>query len=118
VSGHGAFVDGKPAHTGKVGAEVTVADGQKAAEAVMLNLLGTLKAELGDLSRISRFVKLLVFVNSTPEFAEHHLVANGATDLLVKAFGDVGRPTRSAVGMASLPFNFSVELEAMIELRD
>ncbi len=118
VSGHGAFVDGKPAHTGKVGAEVTVADGQKAAEAVMLNLLGTLKAELGDLSRISRFVKLLVFVNSTPEFAEHHLVANGATDLLVKAFGDVGRPTRSAVGMASLPFNFSVELEAMVELRD
>ncbi len=118
VSGHGAFVDGKPAHTGKVGAEVTVADGQKAAEAVMLNLLGTLKAELGDLSRISRFVKLLVFVNSTPEFAEHHLVANGATDLLVKVFGDVGRPTRSAVGMASLPFNFAVELEAMVELRD
>ena len=58
----------------------------------MLNLLGTLKAGLGELSRVSRFVKLLVFVNSTPGFAEHHLVANGATDLLVKAFGDLGRP--------------------------
>jgi enamine deaminase RidA (YjgF/YER057c/UK114 family) len=59
-----------------------------------------------------------VFVNSTPGFAEHHLVANGATDLLVKVFGDLGRPTRTAVGAASLPFNFAVELEAIVELRD
>lgn len=118
VSGHGPFVDGKPAHMGKLGADVTVENGQKAAAAVMLNLLGTLKAELGELSRISRFVKLLVFVNATPDFAQHHLVANGATDLLVKAFGEPGRPTRSAVGTASLPFNFAVELEAVVELRD
>ncbi|TME83873.1 MAG: RidA family protein [Chloroflexi bacterium] len=118
VSGHGPFVDGQPAYMGKLGAEVTVENGQKAAATVMLNLLGTLKAELGELSRVSRFVKLLVFVNATPDFAEHHLVANGATDLLVKAFGDFGRPTRSAVGTASLPFNFAVELEAIVELRD
>ena len=118
VSAHGPFVDGQPAHMGKLGADLTVENGQKAAATVMLNLLGTLKAELGELSRVSRFVKLLVFVNSTPGFSEHHLVANGATDLLVKAFGDLGRPTRSAVGTSSLPFNFAVELEAIVELRD
>jgi enamine deaminase RidA (YjgF/YER057c/UK114 family) len=118
VSGHGPFVDGKPAHTGKVGAEITIEGGRDAAETVMLNILGTLKAELGQLARISRFLKLLVFVNATPEFAEHHLVADGATDLLVKAFGDIGRPARSAVGMSSLPFNFAVEIEAVVEVRD
>ncbi|HVR89256.1 MAG TPA: RidA family protein [Candidatus Limnocylindria bacterium] len=117
VAGHGPFVDGKPAHTGKLGAEVTVEAGQKAAEVVIMNILGTLKAELGELSRISRFVKLLVFVNATPDFSEQHLVANGATDLLVKVFGDIGRPARSAVGMGSLPFNFSVEIEAVVEVR-
>jgi enamine deaminase RidA (YjgF/YER057c/UK114 family) len=103
---------------GKLGADMTVENGQKAAATVMLNLLGTLKAELGELFRVSRFVKLLVFVNSTPGFAEHQLVANGATDLLVKVFGDLGRPTRTAVGAGSLPFNFAVELEAIVELRD
>jgi len=82
----------------------------------MLNILGTLRSELGELSRIERFVKLLVFVNATAEFTEHHLVANGATDLLVKVFGDRGRPARSAVGMASLPFDFAVEIEAVVEV--
>ena len=84
----------------------------------MMNILGTLKAELTELSRIARFVKLLVFVNASPDFAEHHVVADGATDLLVKAFGDAGRPTRSAIGVASLPLNFSVEIEAVVEVRD
>ena len=118
VSGHGAFADGKPIHTGKLGSDVTVEGGQRAAEAVVLNILGTLKTELGELSRISRFVKLLVLVNATPDFAEHHLVANGATDLLVRVFGDIGRPARSAIGMGSLPFNFAVEIEAVVEVRD
>ena len=116
VSGHGAFEDGKAVHTGKLGAGVNVEDGRKAAEAVMLNLLGTVKSELGSLSRVARFVKLVVFVNATPDFAEHHLVANGATDLLVTAFGDIGRPARSAVGVASLPFELSVEIEAVLEV--
>lgn len=116
VAGHGPFVDGRPAHTGKLGADLDVLSGHKAAEAVMLNILGTLRSELGELSRIERFVKLLVFVNATAEFTEHHLVANGATDLLVKVFGDRGRPARSAVGMASLPFNFAVEIEAVVQV--
>lgn len=118
VSGHGDFADGKPAHTGKVGASVSVHEGQRAAEAVMLNLLGTVKAELKDLSRVARFLKLVVFVNAASDFTEHHLVANGATDLLVEAFGEAGLPTRSAVGVASLPLDFSVEIEAVVEVRD
>ena len=118
VSGHGPFVGGAPAITGKLGTEVTVETGREAARLVMLNLLGTLQSELGDLSRIARFVKLLVMVNSAPDFVQQHLVADGATDLLVKVFGDIGRPARSAVGMASLPLNFSVEIEAVVEVRD
>lgn len=118
VSGHGPFVGGKPAHMGKLGAGVTLEQGQRAAETVMLNLIGTLKEELGELSRISRFVKVLVLVNAAADFAEHHLVANGATDLLILAFGDVGRTTRSAVGVSSLPFDFAVEAEAVVELAD
>ena len=84
----------------------------------MLNLLGTLKTELKDLSRVARFLKLVVFVNAASDFTEHHLVANGATDLLVKVFGEAGAPTRSAVGVASLHFDFSVEIEAIVEVRD
>lgn len=118
VSGHGPFVQGKPAYTGKLGIDLTVEEGRKAAETTLMNILGTLKTDLGELSRISRFVKLLVLVNAAPDFAQHHLVADGATDLLVKVFGEPGRPARSAVGMASLPFNISVEIEAVVEVRD
>ena len=83
----------------------------------MLNLLATVKAEVGDLSHVSRFVKVMVFVNSAPDFAEQHLVANGATDLLVRAFGDrIGRPARSAVGVSALPLGFAVEIEAIVEV--
>ncbi len=63
-------------------------------------------------------MKLLVLVNATPDYAEHHLVANGATDLLVRVFGDRGRPARSAVGVASLPFNIAVEIEAIVEVAE
>ena len=118
VSGHGPFVDGKPEHIGKLGAAITVELGREAAQVAMMNILGTLKAELGELSRISRFVKLLVLVNSMPDFAQQHLVADGATDLLVRVFGDIGRPARSAVGVASLPFDFSVEIEAIVDVSD
>ena len=118
VSGHGPFVDGKAAHTGKVGADLTLQEGQAAAQAVILNILGTLRAELGELSRIVRFVKLLVMVNAIPEYDQHHLVANGATDLLVRIFSDIGRPARSAIGVGSLPMNFAVEIEAIVEVRD
>jgi enamine deaminase RidA (YjgF/YER057c/UK114 family) len=116
VAGHGPFVDGRPAHTGKLGADLGMDAGRAAAETVMLNVLGTLRSELGELSRIERFVKLVVFVNATAEFTEHHLVADGATDLLVRLFGDRGRPARSAIGVTSLPYGFAVEVEAVVEV--
>jgi enamine deaminase RidA (YjgF/YER057c/UK114 family) len=116
VAGHGPFVGGKIAHPGKLGADLTVEAGRREAEVTMLNILGSLKAELGELSRIARFVRLLVFVNATPDFTEHHLVAYGATDLLVKLFGDIGRPALAEVGVASLPFDGAVEIEAVVEV--
>lgn len=116
VSGQGPFVGGEIVHPGKLGAELTVDVGRKEAEVTILNILGMLKAELGELSRISRFVRVLVFVNSTPDFTEHHLVAEGATDLLVKVFGDIGRAALAEVGVASLPFNGAVEIETVAEV--
>ena len=118
VSGHGPFVDGKPAHVGKLGSQLTVEEGRKAAEQVTINILATLKAELGELSKVKRIVKLLVMINATPEFTEHPKVADGSTDLLVKLYGDAGRPARSAVGMQSLPFNIAVEIECIFEVQN
>ena len=103
-------------HTGRLGEDLAVEDGRLAAQAVMLNLLATVRAELGSLSAVVRFLKVEVFVSSTPDFTAQHLVADGATDLLVRAFGDeVGRPARSAVGVAALPLGFAVEIEAVVE---
>ena len=116
VSGHGAFEDGHPVYTGRLGTTMTTEQGARAAEAVMLNLLATVRAELGDLSRVAKVVKVVVFVNSEPDFTEQHLVANGATDLLARAFGAAGRCARSAVGVASLPLGFAVEIEAVVKI--
>jgi len=116
VSGHGPRKDGQMFYTGKVGDEVDVETGRKAAELVMLNCLGSLKQEIGDLDRVVRVVKLLGMVNCTPDFDEQPKVINGASDLLVAAFGDAGRHARSAVGMSSLPFNISVEIEMIVEV--
>ena len=119
VSGHGAFDGGRPIHTGRLGEELSTAEGAAAAEAVMMNLLATVKAEVGDLSRVARFVKVVVFVNSAPHYTEQHVVADGATDLLVRTFGDrIGRPARSAVGVAGLPLGLAVEIEAIVEAAD
>ena len=79
-------------------------------------LLSTLKAELGDLRKVRRIVKVLGMVNATPEFTEHPRVINGCSDLLVQVFGDRGRHARSAAGMASLPFNVTVEIEMVVEI--
>jgi enamine deaminase RidA (YjgF/YER057c/UK114 family) len=95
-----------------------VADGQQAAQLVALNLLATLKADLGELDRVERVVKLLVMVNSAPDFAEQPLVANGASDLLVSVFGEErGKHARSAVGMGALPFGIPVEIEGIFAVR-
>ena len=116
LAGHGAFEDGRPVHTGRLGETMTTEQGARAAEAVMLNLLATARADLGDLSRVARVVKVVVFVNSTPDFTEQHLVANGATDLLARVFGPAGRPARSAIGVSALPLGFAVEIEAVVEI--
>jgi enamine deaminase RidA (YjgF/YER057c/UK114 family) len=114
VSGHGPYRGGEYAYRGKLGAELDVAAGQEAARLTMVNLLASLKAEVGELDRVRRVVKLLVLVNSAPDFQEQHLVANGGSDLLVEVFGpERGRHARSAVGMAALPFGISVEIEGI-----
>ena len=87
VSGHGALSAGAPIHTGRLGESLTTEQGRHAARAVMLNVLATIQEELGDLGRVARVVKVVVFVNSTPDFVEQHLVANGGTDLLVEVLG-------------------------------
>lgn len=118
VSGHGAFADGEPIHRGKLGADLTTAEGKEAARAVMLSLLSTVRDHLGGLDRVARVLKAVIFVNSTPGFTEHHLVANGATEVLALAFGTERLPARSAIGVSSLPLGFAVEIEATVQIAD
>jgi enamine deaminase RidA (YjgF/YER057c/UK114 family) len=116
VSGHGPSRNGQMVFTGKVGADRTVEEGYQAAQLVMLNCLASLKQEIGDLDRIERIVKLLGMVNCTPDFGQQPQVINGASDLLVKLYGERGRHARSAVGMQSLPGGISVEIEMIVQL--
>ena len=116
VSGHIAKKEGKP-WTGKLGAALTTVHGKEAARGVAIDLLATLHAA-GDLDKITRIVKLLVLVNSTPDFTEQHLVANGASELLGQVFGDCGLHARSAFGIAQIPFGSCVEIELIAELSD
>ncbi len=102
--------------TGRVGADLDVAAGQEAARLTALNLLATLRAELGSLDAVTRVVKVLGMVNCPPDFGEHPSVINGCSDLLVSVFGDNGRHARSAVGMGSLPFDMAVEIELVVEV--
>ena len=115
VSGHIARRDGEP-WVGQLGAGLTTADGQAAARAIAIELLGTLHAAVGSLDRIARIVKLMVLVNSTPTFTEQHLVANGASELLVQVFGDRGPHARSAFGVAQIPRGACVEIELIAEV--
>ena len=103
---------------GKLGSEYTIEEGYTAARDTMLNLLAVLREELGDLSRVRRVVKVLGMVNSAPDFTDQPKVINGASDLLVEIFGELGRHARSAVGMASLPGGIPVEIEMIVELAD
>lgn len=103
---------------GKLGRELTTEEGYRAAQQSMLNLLAVVKNELGELSKVKKFVKLLVMINSTEEFTEHPVVANGASDLLGKLFGEKGKHGRSAVGMAQLPNNTAIEIEMILEVED
>lgn len=108
--------DGKLAAAGLLGRDLDTAAGREAARLCAVNVLAQAKAALGDLDLVRRLVKITVFVASTPDFTEQHLVANGASDLFVAALGDAGRHARSAVGTASLPLNAPVEVEAIFEV--
>ncbi len=117
LSGHIAKKDGKP-WIGQLGLTMTLAEGQAAAHAVAIDLLGTLAAACsGDLGRVARIVKVMSLVNSTPTFTEQHLVTNGCSMLLAEVFGrDIGAHARSAFGVTQLPFGASVEIEMIAEL--
>ncbi|MGK9203783.1 MULTISPECIES: RidA family protein [Sinorhizobium] len=116
ISGQLPMENGRVAVTGHVGKDVDVAGAQRAAELCAINILAQAKAALGDLGRIRRLVKINGFVASTPDFVEQHLVINGASNLLANALGEAGKHARAAVGMASLPFNAAVEIDAVIEI--
>lgn len=104
-------------YVGIVGQDLSVEDGKAAARICAINLIAQVKAACdGDLDRVTRCIKLAVFVNAVPGFAKHPEVANGASDLMVEVFGDAGKHTRAAVGAGSLPRNVAVEVEAVFEI--
>ena len=117
LSGHIAKnPDGTP-NTGQLGKNVTTEQGQAAARSVAIDLLGTLQeAAGGDLNRVKRIVKLLSLVNSSPDYTDHHLVTNGASELLGEVFGDAGKHARAAFGVAQIPRGACVEIELIAEL--
>jgi len=117
VSGHIAKNNGKP-WEGQLGADLTIEEGKEAARGVAIDLIGTLNAAVGDLNLIRRIVKMQVLVNSTPTFTDQHLVANGASELLVEVFGDCGAHARAAFGVAQVPFGSCVEIDLIAEVDD
>ena len=117
LSGHIAKKDGK-VWVGQLGRTMDTSEGQAAARAVAVDLLGTLHAAVGDLNRVTRIVKLMSLVNSTGEFTEQHLVTNGASELIGQVFGSKGAHARSAFGVAQIPFGACVEIEMVVELSE
>jgi len=116
LSGHIAKQDGKP-WVGQLGLTLTTADGQAAARAIAIDLMGTLHAAVGDLNKVTRIVKLMSLVNSTGSFTEQHLVTNGASELFGQVFGPaVGAHARSAFGVAQIPMGACVEIELIAEV--
>ena len=117
VSGQITLKDGQIQYQGKLGADVSLEDGQAAARLCAINVIAQLKAACdGDLDRVQRIVKLGGFVNSTPEFADQPKVINGASDLMVEVFGDKGRHARAAVSAGALPMQVAVEVDCVAEI--
>lgn len=117
ISGQIGLVDGKPQFLGRLGADFDVEQGYRAARLCGLNLITQLKEACGgDLDRVRRVIRLGGFVNCTPEFTDHPKVINGASDLMVDVFGDIGRHARAAVGVPSLPLGVAVEVEGVFEI--
>lgn len=116
LSGHIAKRDGKP-WVGQFGRDIDTATGEQAARAVAIDLLGTLHAAVGDLDKVTRIVKVMSLVNSTPDYTEQHLVTNGCSELLGEVFGARGAHARSAFGVAQIPLGACVEIELIAEVQ-
>jgi len=116
TAGQGAKKDGVLAYKGKLGKDLTVEEGYEAAKLSILNCLAIIKEHTGTLDRVKKVVKLLAFVQSAPGFNEQPFVINGASDLLIKLFGEKGKHARAAIGTNELPFNTPVEIEMIVEV--
>ena len=115
LSGHIARKEGKP-WVGQLGKTMQTAEAQQAARAIAIDLMGTLHAATGDLDKVTRIVKVMSLVNSSPDFTEQHLVTNGASELFGQVFGDKGAHARSAFGVAQIPLGACVEIELIAEV--
>lgn len=126
LRGNRALISGHPRHNkagaidgpyGQVGTDLTLEEAQMASQGIALSVLANLKAEIGELSRVMGWVRVFGMVNSSPGFADQHLVINGFSDTILDVFGpDVGRHARSAIGVAGLPMNFAIEIEGEVIL--
>lgn len=118
TSGQLPFIDGALPATGKVGGAISAERGAELAGTCALNALAAVQGVIGDLDKVVRVVKVVGFVNSTPDFTAHPAVVNGASNMLLALFGDAGVHARSAVGVAALPMDSPVEVELIVEVRD
>lgn len=118
LAGVGSRTTGGARISGKLGEDLTLEQGYEAARCCALNLLSRIKAELGDLDRVGRIIKVVGFINSDPSFGGQAQVLDGASDLFVQLYGDAGRHARSAPGMSALPGNIAVIVECVVEIRE
>lgn len=118
MAGHGPSKADGTSIKGKLGADMTVEEGYEAARVAAISVLSSLKAEIGDLNKVVRIVKVKGMVNCTGDFLDQPKVINGCSDLLVEIFGDKGKHARAAVGMVSLPSNIAVEIEMVVEVAE
>jgi len=118
TAGQGPTLDGKPMFTGKLGRELTEEQGYKAAQLCVVNCLACVKSVIGDLDKVEQVVKLLGFVASVDGFTRQPWVMNGASELLIKLYGDKGKHARSAIGTNQLPLGIPVEVEIVVRVRD
>ncbi len=118
TAGQLPIVNGELKYSGKIPLTISEEEGIKAAEICAINCLSAIKAGIDDLDKIVRIAKVTVFVNSTEDYTKHPIIANGASELLVKIFGDKGKHARSAIGVSSLPLNSPVEVELIAEIKE
>lgn len=118
LSGNGPIKNDGTRVEGKVGTDLTIEEGYQAARSTAINHLAVLKQELGDLNKVEEIIKVLGMVNADSNFRDHPKVINGYSDLMIEVFGERGEHARSAVGMASLPWNLACELEAIVQIKE